>query len=96
MKTSPPISFFSLVELNAAIRALLEKLNARPFKKLPGCHREHFESLDRPALQPLPAEHYVYAEWKKVRVHIDYHVAVDGQLVTLPLLSIRLLFDVAR
>jgi len=58
-------TFFSLVELNAAIGELLEKLNARPFKKLPGCRRGHFESLDKPALQPLPTEAYVYAEWKK-------------------------------
>jgi len=29
-------TFFSLAELNTAIRELLEKLNARPFKKLPG------------------------------------------------------------
>jgi transposase len=53
-------SFFSLVELNGAIRTLLEKLNNRSFKKLPGCRREHFENLDQPALQPLPAEPYVY------------------------------------
>ena len=69
---------FSLAELNAVIRDLLVKLNARPFRKLPGCRREHFEKLDRPALQTLPAEPYVYAEWKQARVHIDYHVAIDG------------------
>ena len=49
-------TFFSLAQLNAAIRGLLEKLNARPFKKLPGCRRAHFETLDKPALRPLPAE----------------------------------------
>lgn len=38
--------FFSLAELNAVIRELLEKLNARPFRKLSGCRREHFEQLD--------------------------------------------------
>ena len=77
-------TFFSLAELNSAIRALLEKLNARPFKKLPGSRREHFEQLDKPALQPLPIEPYVYAEWKKARVHIDYHVAVDGHYYSVP------------
>jgi len=35
-----------------------------------------FESLDRPALRPLPAQPYEYAEWKLVRVNIDYHVEV--------------------
>jgi transposase len=77
-------TFFSLGELNGAIRELLEKLNARPFKKLPGSRREHFEALDQPALQPLPIEPYVYAEWKKARVHIDYHVAVDGHYYSVP------------
>jgi transposase len=77
-------TFFSLAELNAAIRELLEQLNARPFKKLPGSRRTHFEQLDRPALRPLPAAPYVYAEWKKVRAHIDYHVEVDGHYYSVP------------
>ena len=70
---------FSLGQLNTTIRELLERLNNRPFRKLPGCRREQFEQLDKPVLQPLPAEPYVYAEWKKARVHIDYHVAIDGK-----------------
>jgi transposase len=81
--------FFSLVELNAVIRELLEKLNARPFRKLPGCRREHFEQLDQPVLQPLPAEPYVYAEWKKARVHIDYHVAIEGHYYSVPYALIK-------
>ena len=47
---------FSLAELNRAIRALLETLNNRPFKKLPGTRRALFEQLDKPALRPLPVE----------------------------------------
>lgn len=81
--------FFSLAELNATISKLLVKLNERPFRKLPGCRREHFEQLDRPALQPLPAEPYVYAEWKQARVHIDYHVAVDGHYYSVPYTLIK-------
>jgi transposase len=76
--------FFSLAELNAAIAELLELLNNRPFKKLPGTRRSTFESLDRPALQPLPATPYQYAEWKKVRVNIDYHVAIDKHYYSVP------------
>lgn len=71
-------TFLSLMELNMAIRELLEKLNSRPFKKLPGTRWVQFEQLDRPALQPLPSTPYPYAEWKKARVHIDYHLEVDG------------------
>lgn len=87
-------SFFSLSELNAAIRALLEELNRRPFKKLPGCRRSLFEDLDRPALKQLPAERYVYAEWKRVRVNIDYHLEVDGHYYSVPYQLIKRELDV--
>ncbi|MGB5568174.1 MAG: IS21 family transposase, partial [Sedimenticolaceae bacterium] len=87
-------TFFSLAELNAAIGRLLEKLNARPFKKLPGSRQQHFDSLDKPALQPLPAAPYEYAEWKKARVHIDYHVAVEGHYYSVPYALIKKQLDV--
>jgi transposase len=77
-------TFFSLTELNAALRALLPALNSRPFKKLPGCRQTLFEQLERPLLKPLPVEPYLYAEWQKVRVHIDYHVDVDGHYYSVP------------
>jgi len=51
-------TFFALAEVNAAISELLPALNARPFKKLPGSRQSLFATLDRPALQPLPAQPY--------------------------------------
>ena len=77
-------SFFSLAELNAAIRELLTRLNLRPFKKLPGCRQGLFRTLDYPAMRPLPAQAHVFAEWKKVRVNVDYHVEVAGRLYSVP------------
>ena len=77
-------TFFSLAEANAAIAELLTDLNSRPFKKLPGCRKQVFDSLDRPALQPLPATGYEFAQWKKVRVNIDYHVEIDGHYYSVP------------
>ena len=76
--------FFSLAELNAEIARLLERLNERPFKKLPGSRRSLYESLDRPAMRALPAKPYEFAEWKTVRVHIDYHVEIDGHYYSVP------------
>ncbi len=76
--------FFSLEELNQAIKGLLVKLNDRPFKKMTGSRRSLFESLDKPALKPLPAEPYEYAEWKKARVHVDYHVELDRHYYSVP------------
>ena len=75
---------FSLAELNAAIAELLQRLNARALRKLPGSRRSLFEQLDRPALRPLPTERYVFAEWKKVRVNIDSHVEVAGHYYSVP------------
>ncbi len=77
-------TFFSMSELNSAIGELLIRLNERPFKKLPGSRRELFESLDRPVLNPLPELPYIYAEWKKARVNIDYHVELDGHYYSVP------------
>jgi transposase len=70
-------TFFSVSELNEAIRELLIRLNHRPFRKLPGTRAELFEKLDRPVLRPLPAQRFEFGEWKKATVHIDYHVEVD-------------------
>lgn len=76
--------FFSLAELNDAIARLLEHLNARPFRKLPGSRRSAFEALDQPALQPLPHTPYAFAQWKKVRVHLDYHVELERHYYSVP------------
>jgi hypothetical protein len=67
-------SFFSLAELNQCIAVLLEELNQKPFKQLPGNRQQAFETLDKPALKPLPRYPYRYTHIKPVRVHIDYHV----------------------
>ena len=76
--------FFSLAELNAAIRELMADLNARPFKKLPGCRREAFERLDRTALRPLPPTRMPIVRFKSVGVNIDYHVELDGHYYSVP------------
>lgn len=82
-------TFFSLAELNDAIRELLEKLNNRKFKKLDSSRRELFETIDKPALKPLPTMRYQYAEWKKATVNIDYHIEVDGHFYSVPYQMVR-------
>ena len=76
--------FFSLSEVREAIAPLLAALNERPFQKTEGSRRSLFEDLDRPALKPLPADRYEYAEWRKARVNIDYHIQVDGRFYSVP------------
>lgn len=82
-------TFTSLAELNAAIRERLERLNTRPFQKLRGTRRTLFNDTDRPALRPLPAERYQYAEWRTAKVNIDYHVAVDKHFYSVPYPLVR-------
>ncbi|WP_428243998.1 IS21 family transposase [Gynuella sp.] len=77
-------TFFTLASLNQAIRLLLEDLNHRPFKKLPGTRHSQFEQLDKPALRPLPAHPYQYADIKQARVHIDYHIEYDKHYYSVP------------
>lgn len=77
-------SFFSLAELNQCIRALLDDLNNRPFKQLPGCRRSAFEQLDKPALQPLPVHPYQFVAIKPVKVNVDYHVQYKEHCYSVP------------
>lgn len=76
--------FFTLAALNHAIADLLVALNARPFKKLDGSRQTWFETIDRPALMPLPAQPYELAYFKPCRVNIDYHVDVEGHYYSVP------------
>ena len=81
--------FFSLVELNTAIRALVDELNERVMRKLGASRREFFETIDRPALMPLPAELYQYAEWRHARVAPDYHIELQRHFYSVPSRLIR-------
>jgi transposase len=77
-------TFHSLDALNREIARLLQVLNARPFRKLPGSRASVFAEVDRPALRPLPAQPYEHAEWRRVRVNIDYHVEFDRHYYSVP------------
>jgi transposase len=87
-------TFFSLQELNQAIAKELEKLNHRPFQKLDTTRKALFEALDKPALKPLPSRPYQYAEWKKARVNIDYHIEIDRHYYSVPYQLARQQVDV--
>jgi transposase len=76
--------FHSLGELNAKLRELLVDLNAREMRRYGKSRRALFEEVERAALRPLPTGRFEYAAWGKARVNIDYHVAVDGHLYSVP------------
>jgi hypothetical protein len=70
--------------LNEAILELVHKLNQRPFLKLAGSHVELYRSIDLPALQPLPLQPFVNAEWMKARVNLSYHIELGGHYYSTP------------
>lgn len=81
-------TFHSLKELNDAIVPLLEKLNARVMRLMRRSRKELYDALDAPALQKLPARAYEYSEWKKARVHPDYHVQFADNFYSVPFVHV--------
>lgn len=78
------VTFFSVHDINEAIKPLLQAYNERPFYELEGSRLSQYLEVDKPALKPLPSKPYVYAEWKKARSGTDYHVAIDKHYYSIP------------
>lgn len=76
--------FFSLAEMNEAIWEKLEIINNKPMTNKEGSRFSLFEELDKPLLKPLPSTRFVFEEWKKVKVNIDYHVQIDYRYYSVP------------
>jgi len=87
-------TFFSLGELQTAIKEQLEKLNQRTFQKLPGSRASIFEEEERRTLQPLASRRYEYREHKRAKVHIDYHVELEGHYYSVPYTLVRKPVDI--
>ena len=77
-------TFFSLSELNVCIKALLKEVNNKPFKQFKGTRQQWFDSIDKPALFPLPKQVYQYTDIKTVKVNIDYHIQYDDHFYSVP------------
>ena len=77
-------TFHTLTEMNAAISELLEKLNRRVMRQFRQSRLELYETIDRPALKPLPPTRYIFADWAKAKVNIDYHVEFDHHYYSVP------------
>lgn len=65
--------FFSIGELNIAIRQKLEEFSHRPFQKKEGSRYEIFRDEELPLLTPLPVTPYELAEWKQATVRGYLH-----------------------
>lgn len=76
--------FHTFRELNLAIKELMQSLNQRRMKELDASRAELFNMLDKPALRPLPAERFLYTEFKQAKVGPDYHIEYKQHYYSVP------------
>jgi len=86
--------FFSIDEINDALKDRLEELNTRPMQHLKKSRQELFEELDQPVLRPLPRTAFEVAEWKRAKVNIDYHVEFKKHYYSVPYKLIKKYVDI--
>jgi hypothetical protein len=63
---------------------LVDQLNDRPMHGWGTTRGGLFEQLDRPALQSPPPTPYEYADWKRCRVNLDYHIEIAKHFYSVP------------
>jgi transposase len=85
--------FFTLRELNAAIKERLHTFNHKPFQKKDGSRATWFAE-ERMVLLPLPRNPFELAEWKTATVAFNYHIGVDEQYYSVPYEYIKRKVDV--
>lgn len=77
-------TFFTIRELNEAIREKLEEFNDKPFQKKTGSRQIAFLEEEKFALLPLPNKPYEFATWKTAIVPLDYHIVIDKMHYSVP------------
>ncbi|CZF87076.1 IS21 family transposase [Grimontia marina] len=77
-------TFHTFKELNLAIRELMDALNQRPMKQIGTSRKNLFDTLDKPALKPLPRQRYLYTETKRAKVGPDYHIEYHRHYYSVP------------
>jgi len=77
-------TFYTLASLNQVLKELLHDLNNRSLRLQPGSRQSLFEKLDKPALKPLPALPYEYADHYQAKVGIDYHILYKKHAYSVP------------
>ena len=87
--------FFSLAELNEAIREKLAAYNSRKFEKKECSRQSLFLGEEMPLLAALPATPFELCEWKQATVQFNYHIAVDRMYYSVPFKYIKNRVDVS-
>jgi transposase len=86
--------YFSLFELNEAIREKLKGFNGRNFQRKTGSRLSVFLTEEKPMLQKLPAAPFELALWKQATVQFNYHISVEKNHYSVPYEYIKQKVDV--
>jgi transposase len=77
--------FYSLAEVNAAVRELVDELNDTLMQQFRVSRRQRFEQLDKPYALPLPGEDFPYVALKQgAKVNRDYHLEYQKHYYSVP------------
>ncbi|MCY0900485.1 MAG: IS21 family transposase [Firmicutes bacterium] len=79
-----PVPLTSFAPAQSVVAALRDRLNARPFKKVPGSRQERFAADEQATLRPLPDRPYEYGDWRTATVQSDCHIQVDRAFYSVP------------
>jgi transposase len=77
-------TFSNLIEINQAIAIQRQLLNERPMQRINLSRQQQFEQFEKSALRPLPLHRFELQEWKKAKVHIDYHICILKHFYSVP------------
>ena len=92
-------SFYSIEELNKAIRIKLEEHNNTKLKKMSVSRRELFEEVEKGELKSLPVYPYPHKNFQNGRVAFNYHIELkeDNHYYSVPYLlrgkHVRIIYD---
>jgi hypothetical protein len=76
--------FFTLNELNKAIKEKLKDFNTKPFQIKDGSRESIFLLEEQKLLLPLPADAYEISTWLTATVSYNYHIQVDKRYYSVP------------
>ena len=75
--------FYSLQDLNQALREYLDRLNRQVMKDYGVCRGQRFEE-EKKHLKPLPSSRFEMSEWRGAKVHPDCHIQVEKNFYSVP------------
>jgi len=88
-------TFFSVDALNQEIYLLLDAYNNKVIRRLGKSRTELFKTLDKPNLHPLRTNQYIFKEFKRATVGIDYHVELEGSGYSVPYIHLGKKVDIS-